>query len=144
MTNEEASRGGAGAKDVGSPVPRPAPVPSSAPGGSSQPTPSWIKSIGDSLKAQAATWFAGFVISILAVFSSTITEYIKTALNNADLRTKYYEEFATNLSEFVFDAEVIVEFIDKGWTDAKAMTPLVKKYNKSIDNVRKKEYVYLS
>lgn len=97
-----------------------------------------------SLKTQAATWFVGVVISILAIFSSEITEYVKVALNSADFRSQYYNELAVNLSEFNFDAELVVEYLDKGWTEAEAMTPLLTDYNASITNLRKKEYVYLS
>ena len=98
----------------------------------------------DLLKAQAGAWFVGFVISVLAIFSSKITEYIKFALNSADLRSKYYEELAVNLSDYNFEAELTVEFLDKGWTTAATMSPLMNQYNDSITELRKKEYVYLS
>ena len=98
----------------------------------------------DSLKGQAATWFVGLVISILAIFSAKVTEYVKVAANSADFRSQYYNELAVSLSAFDFDAELVVEYLDKGWTEAEAMTPLLDEYNASITDLRKKEYVYLS
>jgi hypothetical protein len=104
----------------------------------------WMESIVNSLRTQAATWFVGFVIAMLTLFSSQITEYVKFALNSADLRSKYYEELAVDLSEYAFEAELTVEFIANGWTTETALVPLIKEYNDSITKLRKKEYVYLS
>jgi hypothetical protein len=112
--------------------------------GSRMQATSQKSSVADLFRTQAATWFVGVVISVLAIFSSKITEYVKVALNSADFRSKYYEELAVNLSEFNFDAELAVEFLDNNWTTTEALTPVIKEYNDSITNLRKKEYVYLS
>jgi hypothetical protein len=104
----------------------------------------WLSSVVESLKAQAAIWFVGFVISLLAIFSSNITESIKSSLNRADVRSKYYEELAQNLSDFDFEAELAVEYIGNGLTEAEGLIPLINEYNESITTLRKKEYVYLS
>jgi hypothetical protein len=42
------------------------------------------------------------VLAVMSLFSGRLTETIKSALNRADLRTKYYELFASDLSQFVF------------------------------------------
>lgn len=136
MVKGKESNGNEHVGDIGLPQPEAEARPEAATG--------WTKSVADSLKSQTGAWFVGFVISVLALFSLRITEDIKFALNSADLRTKNYEELASNLSEYNFEAELFVEFIANGWTDAVAMTPLVNEYNNSIDTLRKKEYVYLS
>lgn len=100
--------------------------------------------IKTSLKTQTATWLVAAFIAILGVFSSHITESIKFALNRADLRTKQYEELASEVSRFIFSAEINTEFIENGWTTKQTMTELAKDYNDSITTLRKKEFVYLS
>ena len=131
MVKGKESNGNEHVGDIGLPQPEAEARPEAATG--------WTKSVADSLKSQTGAWFVGFVISVLALFSLRITEDIKFALNSADLRTKNYEELASNLSEYNFEAELFVEFIANGWTDAVAMTPLVNEYNNSIDTLRKKE-----
>jgi hypothetical protein len=101
-------------------------------------------SITESLKTQTATWFVGVVVALLSIFSSKIVESAKFALNRAELRTKNYEELSTDLSEFVFLAELTAEYLDHGWTTREALTPLIKDYNDSITKLRRKEYVYIS
>jgi hypothetical protein len=108
------------------------------------PETSWLKPIFDSFKTQTATWLVTFLIALLTLFSSKITESVKFALNRADLRSKYYEEIAMDLSEFIFQAELTVEFVHNGWTTPHALVPLVKDYNDSITKFRKKEFVYTS
>lgn len=88
---------------------------------------------------KSGTWNAG-----LSIFSSNITEHIKLALNRADLTSKYYEELASDLSEYRFEAELTVEFIERGWTKADSLEMLVKDYNESITKLRKKEWIYQS
>jgi len=76
--------------------------------------------------------------------SARITESIKFALNRADLRTKQYEELASEIGNYIFAAELITEFIEQGWTTKQTMTELLKDYDESIATLRKKEFVYLS
>jgi len=101
---------------------------------------SWSQAVVESLKSQTATWFIGFLIALLTVFSSTITERIRTALNSADIRSKNYEDLASDMSEYMFESELTVEFIEHGWTTADSL----KDYNESITKLRKKEWVYSS
>ena len=98
----------------------------------------------ESLKTQSATWFVGVVIALLTLFSTKLVEVIKFALNRAELRVKNYEEFSTDLSEFLFAAEVNTEFLEHNWTTRESLTSLIKEYNDSITKIRKKEYVYSS
>jgi hypothetical protein len=69
---------------------------------------------------------------------------MRLALNHADLVSKYYEELATNLSEYRFQAELVVEYVEHGWTTARTLETLDKEYNESITKLREKEWVYQS
>lgn len=106
------------------------------------PNPTWLQGIGTSLKTQTATWFVAFVLGILGLFSGQITESVKFALNRADLRSKQHEEVASEVSAYIFSAELNTEFIENGWTTKKTMTDLITEYNTSITLLRKKEFVY--
>lgn len=103
----------------------------------------WRKLL-ESIASSGTTWIVTFAIGILTIFSSQITESVKFAINRADMRTKQYEELATEVSNYIFSAELNVEFIEHGWTTKKSMTALVDDYNKSIEQLRKKEFVYHS
>jgi hypothetical protein len=104
----------------------------------------WINGMLTSLKTQTATWFVGTLIAIMGLFSSQLTESIKFALNRADLRTKQYEDLATEVSQYIFSAELNTEFIENDWTTRETMTGLLTEYNESITTLRKKEFVYLA
>lgn len=105
---------------------------------------SFATSIGGSIKEQTVVWLVGFLIGILTHFSSKITESIRVAINSADLGSQNYEQLAMDLSEFIFQAELIEEFINKGWTTKKSLEPLILEYNASVSKLRRREYVYLS
>jgi len=104
----------------------------------------WLVNIKSSLKTQTATWLVAFAVAMLGLFSSHITESVKFALNRADLRTKQFEELATEISHYIFSAELNTEFIEHDWTTKATMTELLKEYNESITILRKKEFVYQS
>lgn len=101
-----------------------------------------LQGLMTSLKTQTTTWLVAFVIGLLGLFSAQITESIKFALNRADLRTKQHEELTTEVSAYIFSADLLVEYIENGWTTKFAMTDLLTDYNKSITLLRKKEFVY--
>lgn len=104
----------------------------------------WLQGIAVSLKTQTSTWLVAFLIGILGLFSGHITESIKFALNRADLRTNQYEELATEISQYIFSAELTSEFIDNNWTTKETLTELINEYNTSITTLRKKEFVYIA
>jgi hypothetical protein len=104
--------------------------------------PTWLQGLATSFKTQTATWLVAFLIGIFGLFSSRITDSVKFALNRADLRTKQYEELATELSQYIFSAELNTEFIQNNWTTKKTLTDLVTEYNIAITTLRKKELVY--
>jgi len=102
-----------------------------------------VDAISSSLKTQIATWFVGVLIAVLTLFSSCLTDSIKSGLNRADLRTHQYEELVSEISQYIFNAELTVEFIEKDWTTEPALSDLLKDYNQSIATLRKKEFVFL-
>jgi hypothetical protein len=104
--------------------------------------PTWLQGLVTSLTTQTATWLVAFLIGILTLFSGRITESVKFALNRADLRTKQYEELATEISTYIYFAELNTEFIENGWTTRKTMTELITEYNTAITSLRKKEFIY--
>jgi hypothetical protein len=104
----------------------------------------WRDTMIESFKSQTATWSVGLLIAILSIFSAEITENVKLALNRADLASKYYEELASDLSEYRFQAELVVEYVERGWTKADSLKSLDTDYNESITKLRKKEWVYQS
>ena len=73
--------------------------------------PTWWQGLTSSLKTQTATWLVAFLISILGLFSGKLTESIKFGLNRADLRTNQYDELATEISQYIFSAELTTKFI---------------------------------
>jgi hypothetical protein len=102
-----------------------------------------FKTILTSFSAEFVKWLIAALLAILTLFSSQFTESIKFALNRADLRTKQYEELATNVSRYIFAAEINTEFLENGWTSEPTLSILVKDYNDSYVTLRGKEYVYL-
>ena len=68
----------------------------------------WLASIKSSLKKDTAAWVVTFAIGILGVFCSQTTESVRFALNRADLRTKQYEEIPTEISKYIFWAELVL------------------------------------
>jgi hypothetical protein len=104
--------------------------------------PTWLQGVATSLKTQAATWLVAFLIGMLGLFSGRITESVKFALNRADVRSNQYEELATEISQYIFSAELTTEFVQNNWTTKKMLTDLVTEYNASITTLRKKEFVY--
>jgi hypothetical protein len=98
----------------------------------------------DSFRSQTATWLVAFLIGILTIFSSKLSENIKFAVNKADLRTKYYEELVSDVSEFNFEAEFWAEEVRHNRTTEPSLKQTVSEYDTSITKLRKKEWVYQS
>src|SRR5262245_56398718 len=121
---------------MGEESPAPAPTPAATP---TTPPPTWRQGLVTSLKTQTATWLAAFLIGLPTLLSGQITESVKLALNRADLRTRQHEELAKDVSEYIFWAELNVEFVENGWTTKETMAELVGKYNLAITDVRKNE-----
>jgi hypothetical protein len=89
---------------------------------------------------ELAKWLIPLAGAFVAVFFTPLVDRIKLQLNRAELRTKQFEEFASDISAFVFQAELMYEFLSKGWNTEQ----LIDDYNKAITLLRTKELVYLS
>jgi len=105
----------------------------------------WLVHISSSLVTQAGTWFVGIVLAVLGVFSGHLVEKIKFALNRADLRSRYYEEMATDISHFVFIINRIIKYTFGGHLDDdEGNSAIASEYNEVMNAICQKEYVYLS
>ena len=94
---------------------------------------------------QAGTWFVGAVLSLLGIFSARLLEKIKFALNRADLRAKYYEEMALDVSHFVFIVDRLLKvYYGSRWASDEDKSAIATEYNETMNGICRKEYVYLS
>lgn len=90
-------------------------------------------------------WLATTTVAFLTVFSDKIFERIRFRLNRADLRVKYFEELAIDLSTYLFYVEILQERHQKGWADdLEDMTAIIGEVNDAVTTLRKKEYLYRS
>jgi len=90
-------------------------------------------------------WLAATVVGLLTIFSDKILGRIRFALNRADLRVKYFEELAVDLSTYMFFAELFHERYVRGWTDdPDDLGAVGGEVNEAVTTLRKKEYVYRS
>jgi hypothetical protein len=88
-------------------------------------------------------WLAATIVALLTIFSDKILERIRFRLNRANLRTKYFEELATDLSTYLFYSEIFHERYQKHWANNTAdMDAIRGEINGAITTLRKKEYVY--
>jgi hypothetical protein len=98
-----------------------------------------------SLADQAGTWFVGVVLALLGIFSGRLVETAKFALNRADLRTKYYEQLAVDLSDFVFVIDRMTNvYYGANWAGEDSKTAIAAAYDESMSKICRYEYVYLS
>jgi len=63
------------------------------------------------------TWMATLTVTFITIFFDKILEKIRFSLNRADLRTKYFEEMATEFSTYLFWVSIYQERFERGWTD---------------------------
>ena len=101
-------------------------------------------SFANTVLAEIAKWGVPLVGGLIAVFFTPLIENLKLRLNKVELRVKQYEEFAKDLSTFIFEAEVQHEFLSSSWASPKDMDETIKSYNGAISTLRGKEIVYLS
>jgi hypothetical protein len=113
------------------------------------PLPPSIQKIWDAIKSQSIAWVSTTVLALLAVFSQTIADHIRTGLNNADAREKCYEKMSQDFSRLVFNAENAMENYQQaldsfgnGNFSAANLKATVDAYNTSITTVRDNQYAY--
>lgn len=98
------------------------------------------ESFGSTLSTEIIKWAVPVVGALIAVFFTPLIEFLKLRLNRAEMRIKQYEEFARDISAFVFQAELQHEFLTAGWNQEN----ITKNYNGAITDLRSKELIYLS
>jgi hypothetical protein len=101
-------------------------------------------SFTEALLAEVAKWGVPLVGGLVAVFFTPLVEAIKLRLNKVELRVKQYEEFAKDLSTFIFEAELQHEFLSATWATTESLNEITESYNAAITSLRAKEIVYLS
>jgi hypothetical protein len=105
----------------------------------------FLKHLAHSFVDQAGAWFVGVILALFGVFSGKLVETIKSALNRADLRTKYYEELAVDISRFVFIIDRIVKVsYGSNWAGEEDKSEIANEYNELMNRISGKEFIYLS
>lgn len=108
-------------------------------------TGDWTNHLLHSLADQAGTWFVGVVLALLGIFSGKLVETVKFALNRADLRTKYYQQLARDLSRFVFAVNRLhYVYYGTEWDEDEGQGAIAEMYNESMNELCSQEYVYMS
>jgi hypothetical protein len=93
-------------------------------------------------KTLTAEWqktLVAIIVALLAIFPNRLVEKTKEALNRADLRFAQFETLSVDLSEYEFNAEIVQEFYEQGWTTTNSLAPIITDYNNSITKIRKRE-----
>src|SRR5271166_5155885 len=100
---------------------------------------------GNIFRDNIGAWLAATVVALMTVFSDKLLERIRFRVNRANLRAKYFEELAMDLSSYIFFAEIFCERYQKGWADDPAdMGAIRDEVNGAVTTLRKKEFVYRS
>jgi len=87
-------------------------------------------------------WLFPFVVVFTALFFTPALESIRLRLNRVDISTRQFEEFALDISDFVFRAERIREYYRKGWLEPDEIDPIIDEYYRAVTKIRSKELVY--
>jgi hypothetical protein len=114
------------------------PTPESNPGGTN-PGSLW-SDLRSSLRQKTSTYVVTAVFGILTVFSDHFAGNIKSALNRANDRGDRYAALSRQLSGYVFDCELVQEYLANGWTTRDGLVPVITDYNNDITNLRRDEY----
>lgn len=105
----------------------------------------WMTRLLGSFADQAGTWFVGVVLALLGVFSGRLVETVKFALNRADLRAKYYEQLAIDVSLLVFAVDRLTKvYYGAAWATDELKSGIANAYDEAYSKIRSQEYVYLS
>jgi hypothetical protein len=87
-------------------------------------------------------WLFPFIVVFVALFFTPAIESIRLRMNRVDLSTRQFEEFAIDLSNFVFRAQRFHGYYQKGWTSRDEIDPIIDDYYQAITKLRSKELVY--
>jgi hypothetical protein len=89
-------------------------------------------------------WLASLIVALLTIFSDKILGRVRLSLNKADLRVKYFEQMANDLSTYIFWAEIFHECYVRNWLDEDHIAGIGGEVNGAVTTLRTKEYVYRS
>ena len=84
------------------------------------------------------------LVTLLTVFSDKIVGRVRLALNRADLRTKYFEQLATDLSTFAFYADLFYTRYVRGESNSADLEQIKGEVNGAYVTLKTNEYVYRS
>jgi len=90
----------------------------------------------------AFDWLFPMLVLFVALFFTPAVESIQLRLNRVDISTRMFEQFALDLSTFVFRGERLREYLEKGWTAPEQIEPVIDEYFAAITSLRAKELVY--
>ena len=105
-----------------------------------------LSGLWNKLKQKTYLWVITIITGLLTTCSQSIVDNIKSGFDMSQLRTQYFNIIANDLSKFNFDAETMFniyyetkfnETIGVGFSKTAA-----DDYNKDIENLRSKEFLY--
>jgi hypothetical protein len=99
------------------------------------------RQLWESTRQRTGTYLITAVFAFLAVFSDSIAGRIKFELNKADYREDKYATLSRDLSGYIFDCQLVAEYLRNGLTSKEGLTPLAEDYNKDITELRRNEFV---
>ena len=86
-------------------------------------------------------WLFPFMVIFIALFFTPAIESIRLRMNRVDISTRQFEEFAVDISNFVFRAERFHEYYRKGWIKPEDINPIIDDYYAAITAIRSKQLV---
>ena len=103
-----------------------------------------MSTLWESIKDKIGILAVTTVVSVATLYSDKLTGAIKEELNRADQRPAQQEKIAKAVSQYVFTAENMVEFAEKGLTKKTELHFVTDPYNIAVEAIRTNEYVYSS
>ena len=104
----------------------------------------WLNHLLHNFADQAGTWFIGVVLTFLGIFSGRLVEAVKFALNRADLRAKYFEQMAIDISAFVFAIDRYTKVYYSNWLNEEGKSAIAEEYDETMNKLCRMEFVYLA
>ena len=101
-------------------------------------------SLTDQMLVEVAKWAIPIAGGLIVVLFTPLVETLKLSVSRGELRIRQYEEFATDLSRFLFQAELQHEYMSASWASQDDLDEITEEYNLAITTLRSKELVYLA
>ena len=87
-------------------------------------------------------WLFPLSVLFVAIFFTPAIESIRLRMNRVDISTRQFEEFAADVSNFVFRAQRFHEYYRRNWIEPDVINPVIDEYFEAITRLRSKELVY--